>query len=401
MFGNWLTYLKEGNTFVGLEIGEVGNALSYGILEVKKNKGELTISSSVRVIGIENIKGHIKKDVPVLLAIDTPSVLTKIASGVEDGVSEALVNGAFPNLVLDNFYYQISRRSQRPIITIAKKEYIDGILERMGRQNISIANISLGIGTLESILPYTRAPRIYAFNTRVAVEDNLISGSSIESAACNEDYSINGLEVNSAHLLGFSHVVAFLGRNIGATNLSEANRTLGRDLHNRRVFNFVFKYALLFFTVLLLFNFIMFGHYKGKVEDLAPLVATNAGQQISLNELEATVAHKKKRFAALTSSSTSKSTYYLDGLAKDLPATVLLDEIRYQPLTAQVRGSKPIALTGNTIVVSGVSRNDGHFSDWLENLEGQDWVEGVETMEYDFMTDESSNFSIKIALHEN
>lgn len=401
MSRDWPTYLKEGNTFVGLEIGEVGDTLSYGILEVKKNKGELTISSSLRVTEIGNIRGHIKKDVPVLLAINTPSILTKITSGVEDGVPEALVNGAFPNLDLDNFYYQISQRYERPIITIAKKEYIDGILERMGRQNISIANISLGIGTLESILPYTRAPGIYAFNARIAVEDNLISKSSVESVAYNEDYSINGLEVNSAHLLGFSHIVAFLGRNIGATNLSEANRALGRDLHNRRIFNFGLRYALLFLTLLLLFNFLLFAHYRGKVEYLAPLVASNAAQRGSLIELEATVARKKERFGALTASSISKATYYLDGLAKDLPATVLLDGIRYQPLAGQVRGSKPIALTENTILVSGVSRDDGHFSDWLENLESQDWVQGVVTTDYDFMTDESSNFSIKIALHEN
>lgn len=401
MFGNWFTYLKEGNTFVGIEIGEVGNALSYGVLKVQKSKGELTILNSIRVCEIEHIKGHIKKDVPVLLAINTSSILTKIASDVKDGIPEALVNGEFPNLDLNNFYYQISQLPQRPIIAIAKKEYVDGILESFDRQNISIANVCLGIGYLESILPYTRAPGIYAFNTRIAVEDNLISGSSIVYGAYNEDYLINGLEVNSAHLLSFAYVVAFLSKSIGATNLSEANRALGRDLYNRRIFNFGLKYGLVFFTVLLMFNFIMFDHYHDKVESLGTLVASNATQRDNLIQLENTLDQKKKRFEVLTSFSNSKSTYYLDELANNLPATVLLDGIQYQPLTKQVRESKPITLAENTILVFGVSNDDGQFSNWLENLERLDWIGSVETTDYDFMTDESSNFSLKITLNEN
>lgn len=401
MFQNLLTYLKEGDTYLGLEISEIQGEETYTLLEVKNSKGELVISSENRVSDIKDLKTHIKTKVPVLLSINTPNIVAKIIDINGSPTAEALVNEAFPDLDTDNFYYEIAQQERRPLISVAKKAYIDDILIRLGDEKVKPVRFSLGIGPMEKIAPYLNSTEVCTGHQKLMLENGFITKLSTAVEPCVRDHEINGLIVNSSHLLAFSHIVAYLDQSPGGTNFKETNDTFRSEFQNRRVFNLVLRSGLLFFMGLLSVNFFVFNHYHDKVGNLGAIVASSTSQRDNLIRLESAVERKKERFETLTGAANSKSTHYLDELAKNLPPTILLDGIRYQPLAKPVRESKPIAILKNRVLVSGISKDGKGFSDWLEELENAVWISNVETLDYDYISKESSSFSIKILFHED
>jgi Tfp pilus assembly protein PilN len=168
------------------------------------------------------------------------------------------------------------------------------------------------------------------------------------------------------------------------------------DFKNSRIFSRVVKYALIFFIALLLCNFLVYNHYHGDVGSLNEVLAATSSQKDQLTLLEESVIRKKERVETLSASSNSKATYYLDLFAQKIPKSILLNEIKYQPLAKPVREEKPIILEEEVLLVSGISKNADAFSFWIEDLEKQDWVNSVETLDYNFVSRTTSDFLIEI-----
>ena len=401
MLGHVLTYLTEGFTYAGLEIYDVHGVERYCFLEVNKRKGELQITNKATLSSLSELKGHLKKDVPLFLSINTSKVLTKIVEDTETKNPEALVNNSFANLDLNNFYFEVIQMPQRPIIAISKKDYLNGIIQKLNELKIRIVHFSLGISILETITLYIQKRVISGSNFQIATENDLITKISPQPNEADIQYDMNGLTLSSIYILPFSNIIGNLIQKQGITNFREICTDLKWKFKNQRIFNCVLKFSLVFYIGLLLVNFLVFDHYHDKVEILSTAVAANSSQRENLANLEASVKKKKERVETLSTSSNSKSTYYLDKLAKNVPDDILLDEIKYQPLLKSVRDSKPIELEEHTILVSGISKDGKEFSLWLEKLEKQDWISMVETLDYDYISTETSNFSIKIGFHEN
>lgn len=102
-----------------------------------------------------------------------------------------------------------------------------------------------------------------------------------------------------------------------------------------------------------------------------------------------------------TATTNSKATQQLDEIALEIPESVLLDQINYQPLEKTIKEGKPIQLNRGTVMVSGISKDIESFSEWVGILEKKVWIQSVETLDYDYLTNDTSNFLLKIKYDEN
>ena len=68
--------------------------------------------------------------------------------------AEAIVNQAFPNIDLNNFYYEIIQLSNNPIVTLSRKESVDSILKKLQDLKVKISTFSLGVSAIENVIPY-------------------------------------------------------------------------------------------------------------------------------------------------------------------------------------------------------------------------------------------------------
>lgn len=400
MLDPWITYLTEGASYSGLEIREADGKEHYHYLEILKKKGELHLVKTEHFSDLKELPKCYKKNTPLFLSINTSKVLVKMtdSSGTEN--PEVLVHTAFPNLDLGNFYYEIAQISSQPIVAISKKEYVDGIVKKLEELGLDLFYFSLGISPMAHSVPFVENKVIAISNFQMALENGAIREVSPVESSAPQDYLINGLELPNSSLLAFSHILGHLGGNANATNFGEANGRFQSNFKNRRVFGYGLRASLSFFIILLLVNFLVFDHYHTEVNRLNSELTLDSSQKENLVRLEDLVKTKKGRVETLKAVSSSKSTLYLDELAKSIPHQIVLDRISYRPLDKPVRDSKPIILTENTILISGISKDDTEFSKWLEHLEKWDWISSVETLDYDFLNTNASNFLIKVTFYE-
>ncbi len=401
MVNKFKTYLKEGFTYTSLEIVASEQGEAYFLLELKKTKNELIITNKKELKKLEDLPNHIKKKHPFFLCVNTSNVLTKKVENTNTDAIEAIVNQAFPNLDLSNFYYEVIQIATNPIVTISRKEPIDAILHKLKEMQIRISKFSLGISAIDTVLPYLNDESITLSNFQINISDTGIDAVLPTGSDTKKTYTINGLELSSDHLLSFSQILGNLNQSSRNTNFGPLTKNLKWEFENHRIFNYVVKYSLIFFLVLLLGNFFVYNFYHEEVGQLNSAMAATGSKKDGLTFLDASVKRKQERVEILSASSNSKVTYYLDLFAGQVPSSILLNGLKYQPLAKPVREKKPILLENGTLLISGISKDVKEFSLWIEELEKYEWINSVETLDYDYISKNTSNFLIEIGFHEN
>ncbi|WP_394748213.1 hypothetical protein [Spongiimicrobium salis] len=397
------TYFNEGAIYYGIEACEQEGNLIFHLLELQRKKGTFFITNTQSLSALEEISTHIKKNTPLFLAINTSHVLTKIST--QSGTpNEALVHQTFPNLDFENFYYEVAPMGGKTMVSIAKKTQVQKILDQFKAQKLSLIDFSLGISAVKTLNSYLANNTLYLSNTKIVIQEGTIENTlSFSDQEQHSSFSndINGLQVPQNGVLGFANILKHLSKDQrNFINFQDEVSTQEREFKDKRHFEILLKASLAAILGLLLINFLFFNHYYGKVETLKTSSEVNSTNKARLNELKTIVEQKEERVNTILATSNSKVSFYLDALAQSIPHTILLNVIQYQPLKKPPRPSKPIEYDENTITVSGSTTDGAVFSSWLETLEALDWIHSAETTDYDYGTNNSSNFSIKIVMND-
>jgi Tfp pilus assembly protein PilN len=110
------------------------------------------------------------------------------------------------------------------------------------------------------------------------------------------------------------------------------------------------------------------------------------------------VSKTQKIVEDMLKSGSSKSSYYVDAIVRELPESILLIDLDYQPLAKRIRPERPIEIEENTVMISGESTNSDGFSKWLALMEANAWVKQVDILDYRDVSANLSNFNIKITM---
>lgn len=395
-----LTYINEGTVYCGLEIYECNGAVCYHFLQLKKTGDELHILKAEAPDTLEAVLAQVPKNTPLLLTINTSKVLAKKMEISNTGSTESLVDAAFPNLNMENFYYEVALFSGTPVVTIAKRDYVDGILKQLHNLKIDPVYYSLGISTLVNLLAYWEEPVMTVSNQQLDIQLGGIQAIRPFSEETRIDYNLNGLTLSNYDLLAFSNIVGFLAKKNAVSNFHESNAILANEFKHKRIFSFGLKASLAVILIILLGNFFVFDHYYRNVETLKASMELDQSRKNEQIALEASVNKKQARVEALSTNAHSKASYFLDELAGSVPGSILLDQLTYRPLAKQIREAKPIELNDREILVSGVSGDGDLFAQWVLALEMLDWVNNVEPTSYEQLRGSKTKFQIRIHIHE-
>ncbi|WP_321827232.1 hypothetical protein [Maribacter dokdonensis] len=393
-------HITEGSVFSGLEINNSDKGDIYYFLEIKKLKDELVISKNLILNNLDEINLHVNKTTPLFLCFNNDKILTKQLNNSNTSLEAALVNEAFPNIDIKTFYWEIIQKSKNCIVSISRKEYVDSILIKLSQFKITPFQISIGVSSIAEIIQFTHVEMVHLKNHDLKLNNGEIF--ELKSNVINQEeiYQINGLELYNFSLLIFGQILSHLNGNQRFTNFSDQNQKFKIQLNNERIFNSIGKFALAFFGILLLVNFIFVNHYFSKTSELKTNLLASDSQKENLIKLENIVKSKQDKINTISNSSNSKSTYYLDIIAQSIPPSILLNKINYQPLTKNIQENKPILIDKKIILLTGLSNDNNEFSKWIESLEKKDWINSIETLDFDFVNDNSSEFSIEIKTND-
>jgi Tfp pilus assembly protein PilN len=399
MFKKLVTHIVEGKTYFGLEIFEAYGKEFFSLLQLTLKKGELEVVLEKKSEKLDELIPLLNLKAPLFLTINTSKVLKK---EVEDSVQdnhELLVVNAFPNLELDNFYYQILKGAKSNIVAISKKEYIDWYVNQLQKMGLSPFSLVIGTAQIDNIKRFVNG-EIAGSNFMVSLDDKGINDFELKPETQTNTINLDGIAIQNNSLLNFSHIIGYLQKATQLNNLSLLNGNLRNEFKNLKIFDVGVKASLLFFLVLLLSNFLIFDNYHSKNQKLETNLIVEGQNDNTLQEVKKRILTKEEQLKILSSAKNSRTSYYLDEIAKGLPKSIWLNDIKYQPLVNPVRNDKIIEFNNNNLEISGIINDKIAFTVWSDNLEMQKWIDKVEIIDYEYISNSSANFTVNLVLNE-
>lgn len=401
MFQNLRTYILNGNRFGGVEhTSNNGQEYLYSTI-LKKAKNEVLIDSRSEANFVKELAATFPKNTSVFLIINNENVLTKEIDGqIRDPLK--LVHTAFPNINLSEFYYEVIVQNDIHFISICRRSYVMETIETYKKNGISVTNLSLGNSIFASIIGFIDSNQISSSNAFIDVSDNEIKAIEKKEQSEFKLYDINGLEVNNKNILSTSGALAsILIKKINITNFGAETQQLVNDFKSIMFFKQLLKFGLILIFSLLLINFLIFNYYFNEVNILEQTAQINKEAKSQVLELNAKVLKAQKKVEDMLQNSTSKSSYFINDLLQNLPTTIQLIELNYQPLKKRIKAEEIISIELNIILISGESIDSEEFSKWTNVLERKKWIHKVEVVNYSDITNSLSNFSIKILMNND
>ena len=383
MLGGLFTYLKFGTAYCGIEHFHYrGEERIFSVL-LKKKKDELDLEHTAKVDTVDELTEQLPKKQHALLVINTDQVLTKEVAMVDDN-SQKTVNTAFPNIKLDEFYFQILQSTGKSFVSICRKDIVNNILELYKDANISIVDFTLGSLGIAHLIPFLEGNNtLITSSSTVKVNEESLQHIEKHSDINSSAYTINGLEVKGQYLLSFAGTLQYyFGLSSLAGNSNEKSARLLEDYNQDRFFSVFSKFVLGSVLAILLINFLFFSFYYNKVNDFEQLQLSNTSNQEKLVELKDLVSKKQQLAENLLATASSKSSQRIDQVIKQMPASILLEELDYNPLQKRIKEAEVILIDDRHITIKGQSKEKVQFTDWINKLEKLPWIASVVTNNY-------------------
>ncbi|WP_299600633.1 hypothetical protein [uncultured Aquimarina sp.] len=363
-------------------------------VEVAKKNGELDIAKKFM---INDLKDLPERNISSAhLVITDNQILTKEI--VTKGTDQEIVSEAYPNLEVDNFYYQILKTSEKSFISICRKTYVDDIISTYKDAKIAITSIDLGNLTTTALIPFIKDSKVLTFTASITIQnEELLSITRNDKQI--EHYEIDSLVIPSSHLLPFASI---LHKVSGISNISgnviEKNTTLEITHKELRFFKKTLYYGIGFLLIALLINFFVFNSNYKKLQELKEEEQVYNTQKETIKKQQLIVNTKENIVQSILSTGFSKSSYYADQIIQSLPLSVLLKSYNYQPVLKTLRNDKPITIKQKAIVITGDSLDKTSFTNWIHKIEDLNFVDKVTILSYGIQKKKTAIFEIEIKL---
>ena len=395
---SYLENILIGKQYTAIELFSLSNEDRFAFLQVLRKKNEIAISKSEIFNTIESLAVE-KTKTPVVLVINNSQVLFKEVIGV-DVNDRKLLQKVFPNLQIEEFYYEIWRKETVSIISICRKMYVEEMVKSLG-QNFKIFSISLGVSSVSNLIAVSEIPEI-STNTQkllLSAEENIIT--TVASYQNTVTYSVNGLEINSNYIIGFAGILSLLFPIATTGNINNYNALLSEAFKQKTFFEKGLKTGLAIILGILLINFLLFSHYFDKVAAMKQTISlSRAGIENTL-KLREQIKDKEKRLESFTGNTDDRTALLLNEIAEKIPSSILLNEIEFYPLGKKIKPEEKVITENKFVIVSGTILSNEAFTNWVESIAKIKKVEKVVISDFGKDQENNTAFTLKITIKEN
>jgi Tfp pilus assembly protein PilN len=389
-----------GNQFIGIEIFSFEDEEGVALLKIEKKKKELLISEWEKRSNIAEINKKIARDIPVFLIVNNKIVIQKTFEGTEPNDLKLLYR-LFPNIKIDEFYYEIWRQDNQIAVVMARKTEIEKIVADFTVLDITFYGISLGITSLSSIIPFT-TNTILSTNTQKISWGETADFLVAKEKVSIEKFEINGLQVQSSYLMAFAAALrTYFNTSNNSGNIVAYNATVANDFLQKSFFSKSIKLMIVVLLSILLLNFFAFNYYFKKANLSESNMASSKDLVEKIKVLKIHLAGKEKKLKNLNADYSAKISFYINETTKHLPQSMLLSGLIYQPLEKEIKEDEKIIVTPQTIVITGKTLNNKDFTNWIEALERYTWMDKVTITHFGKNETDESVFTVKLKLENH
>lgn len=376
------------------------NEDGISLLGIEKKKNELDIFHREKRQTLEQLNYKVNKENTVVLVVNNSNIIQKEVEST-DSIDAKILNEAFPNIKNDEFYYEIWRLETKSIIAICRKDYINELIVSCKKKGIIFSSVSLGICSLSQVTSYSNQSVLETNSTTISLFDNERIINPNDSLII-KTFDINGLEIQSSYLLGFASILGLITQNSKNTgNITYLSNQLFEEFSQNSFFKKSLKLTVYSLLFLLLINFFIFNHYY------EALTISNSDLESKKNIIEnikstkQRLKSKEEKLKSNSSINSSKTSWYINELLNEMPSSILLNELIYNPLEKNIKNEEKIITKNNTLIISGKTINSTAFTNWIDKIENNKFVDKVTITTFGKNENKETVFSITLKIISN
>ena len=368
---------KHVTTLAGLEFASND---TKNLLVLKKYKKELFVEKSSQLQAIAEVASAIPGKSPLFLVINTEKVLFKEIQANND--PQKAIAEAFPNLKIEDFYYEILNIEAQTFVAICRKDDVDILIEECQHHALNVVGFSLGNLTTSNLAQLLDIEKFSTSNSTIDIVENSISNIAVNTSTPKTHYNINGLEVSNNDVLPLAGAIGYYAKQKKTlTNFNHVNVKLSDEYEQKQRFDVGLKASLAIVFILLLVSVLLYSSYASKINAIQSELEMNNTYKNSLLKLSDEVA-KKERLVTDYSLVSSKASWYLDHIGSSVPGSILLTDIQFQPLSKPLKKDTQVLFTEHAITIKGKSGSSDDFIKWTNDFEQTDWIQKVTIKDY-------------------
>lgn len=315
-----------GSTFGSIEISSLNEESLLNILVVRKKKKQFVITNELTVYDISEIKESFNPSTPIVLTINNDQVISKTLEDNFEGLNA--INAAFPNLLNNDFYYEVYSNGNTTFVSICRKAYVDSMIIKFQNMGLFVVDFTLSCLRVSQIAPFIEQKNIFTSNNKISISERKITAIENFEKIEDQSYSINGLSIKNKSVNGLASILCFYtNRNLTSYNFKKQTNRLQYDFEQIRIFNLSLTRGLGIILVLLLINFLLFNNYSQQIDLLNSELRINEDFGSSLKILSEKVNKKKKIATEIFSNENTYVTFLVNKIGETIPESILLEEL--------------------------------------------------------------------------
>ncbi|OUD35606.1 general secretion pathway protein, partial [Flavobacterium psychrophilum] len=137
--------------------------------------------------------------------------------------------------------------------------------------------------------------------------------------------------------------------------------------------------------------------YK-KVQDISEQLLLNNTSQEEILKAKERVKIKELKVQNVLGISSTQCSLLINEITKQIPSSILLTELIYNPLEKKIKTDEPIIIQEKIITISGTTINNTAFTKWVEEIEKFKFIKEVVITNFGKNETAETLFSVKLIL---
>lgn len=374
-------YLTKSN-ICGVECiySETGISFNYAVLNIKKNKAEVSLQGTTT--DAKEILILAKKlSAPVSLAIVGKGVITKkiIFSENDSLVLTDLLSHHLPAIPANDFYVQFFKNeSNSGHISVCRKEQVNELLALFTMDKIEIVNVFLGVLVCNALANLTGSyNRLTTSTQQLELMNGYVESIMPLSDSSSVSLDLGETTIQPSHSVSFAIGLSYLTQqeNYHSTNVELTHLPIQHvEKIKTRLLLFVF---IIFLFIISAINSVLF--FQKFEENSALEVELNLyeSKNNQITQLLDSYQKKKSLIEQTGIFDNKKMSVYADKIAASLPNEILLRELYFNPEEGETEEDSLTNFTENELIIKGNCNKSLLLNEWINILKSQNFIKAV------------------------
>jgi Tfp pilus assembly protein PilN len=388
-----LEHITKAKSAAGLEIviQPDGGYLLHLIVLKKQQSSLLSTIQRSALSSFADAKAAVDAKTPLMIIVNGKGIIHRKVHATEQDQAATLLNKLFPNANAEEFIIQKTPLStEEAFVSVIRLTAFQALIQELITNGLTnIVACFLGPFVISGILPIAEhslahSELIEVPNFRLQIHNQQITGIEPTTFTPQGIVKIGSEQFSYELLIPFAAALAYYTNERNDIFNSQALNQLKEEFDQKQKFELRGWILLIATFLILIANYFVFNHYWNLNKEMNTQLESAQAALTRYEKLKVEFDQKQQVLKENGLLENSRTSFYADQLARELPASIQLIGLNIHPLKKKKTGEedKGFAFENQNILVSGNCQRNTELNDWMKKIKKLSWVQDVTLINY-------------------